>query len=548
LKIGIYWSILLLLLAGASKAEKKIRLSDVIETFDNVPVAFEESEERNKILQQLKLYQKFDSEFIAGCSKNQEKVYESPFCMLLNGPPHQTERQRKAKKRKIRRAILNELKQASKKKDLSGLSSYQESELSMALKSIHKAHWIDSLAKLANSSQSCPPSALSLALGLKLENRFPDPPTKNVTLSLYDRAFHCGTDAASIQAGYRLGLLRIWDGDCDQAEKVFSQIPDSAQNVDYRMRTAYWRLYCAGKKNDEPLRKQLKTWLMREYPLSLHGLLARLEAPENEFSFSVDQDPEVMFRSNLYPHLNSVTRAAEALLREGELVAASSLLYLNLDEVQKAELPFRLYWVSLLRKSRNIPSSFQLMASIFRENPELISKVTLELMYPLQQYQLIEGLNLPVDSYLILSLIRQESAFIANAKSPAGALGLMQLQLATARNFERVSKKQLYIPETNIRVGVKYFRKLMNSYNGEIELALAAYNAGPTRLKQWQKRYPIDNRLLFLDLLPLKETRDYVSSILKNYYLYLNLYAPQETGRRISGQNSSLMQSLKTSK
>jgi soluble lytic murein transglycosylase len=72
-------------------------------------------------------------------------------------------------------------------------------------------------------------------------------------------------------------------------------------------------------------------------------------------------------------------------------------------------------------------------------------------------------------------------------------------------------------------------------HQGETELALAAYNAGPERVKQWLKRYPIKNRLLFLDFLPIRETREYVSSITRNYYWYLKIYGENGEVNKVRG-------------
>jgi soluble lytic murein transglycosylase len=129
------------------------------------------------------------------------------------------------------------------------------------------------------------------------------------------------------------------------------------------------------------------------------------------------------------------------------------------------------------------------------------------------------------DPYLMISLIRQESAFNERARSRVGARGLMQLMPQTARRMERVSLRALFDPKTNIRLGVRFFSHLTERYEGEVELALAAYNAGPHKVDAWRQRYPIDNRLLFVDLIPYRETREYVASIARNYYFYKKLYA-----------------------
>jgi soluble lytic murein transglycosylase-like protein len=71
---------------------------------------------------------------------------------------------------------------------------------------------------------------------------------------------------------------------------------------------------------------------------------------------------------------------------------------------------------------------------------------------------------------------------------------------------------------------VRFFSRLVERYDGNVEFALAAYNAGPERVDVWRMRYPVENRLLFLDLIPFKETREYVASIARNYYWYQRLY------------------------
>ena len=64
----------------------------------------------------------------------------------------------------------------------------------------------------------------------------------------------------------------------------------------------------------------------------------------------------------------------------------------------------------------------------------------------------------------------------------------------------------------------------MNRYDGDASLALAAYNAGANRIDEWTRRYPVKDKILFLDLIPFKETRQYISSIARNYFWYTSLY------------------------
>ena len=104
----------------------------------------------------------------------------------------------------------------------------------------------------------------------------------------------------------------------------------------------------------------------------------------------------------------------------------------------------------------------------------------------------------------------------------------MQVMPATARkHFRRISQQELFSPQTNVKVGVSEFSWLLKRYDGDGELSLAAYNAGPHNVDRWLARYPTSNKMLFVDLIPFAETRDYVALIGRNYFWYLSLYSPQ---------------------
>lgn len=131
-----------------------------------------------------------------------------------------------------------------------------------------------------------------------------------------------------------------------------------------------------------------------------------------------------------------------------------------------------------------------------------------------------------LDPALIFGLIRQESAFDEFAGSGAGAMGLMQLMPKTAKriagelNDRWRNDFNLLIPAINIKYGSTYFKKMLAQYDGHYALAIAAYNAGPNRVKHWlpkNQSLPAD---IWIETIPYKETRGYVSAVIAYAMIY----------------------------
>ena len=142
----------------------------------------------------------------------------------------------------------------------------------------------------------------------------------------------------------------------------------------------------------------------------------------------------------------------------------------------------------------------------------------------------INGRKIP-ESAFILSIIRQESEFDLSANSHAGAKGLMQLMPYTAKLVAKqaklpYSKSRLTTdPEYNINLGSHYIAGLILEYDGAYPFAIAAYNAGPKRVRYWKKinKNPQKNKIDYVDwieLIKFRETRNYVQRVLENYNVY----------------------------
>ena len=135
-----------------------------------------------------------------------------------------------------------------------------------------------------------------------------------------------------------------------------------------------------------------------------------------------------------------------------------------------------------------------------------------------------------INPFLIFAIIKNESNFKQNIDSHIGAIGLMQLMEDTAREManklgvEVVVKEALYNPETNIKIGTKYFAYLKEHYNGNDGLAIAGYNAGMGKVDSWIKDGIIKEDGSDLENIPYKETNNHVRKILRDYRIYQQLY------------------------
>ena len=136
-----------------------------------------------------------------------------------------------------------------------------------------------------------------------------------------------------------------------------------------------------------------------------------------------------------------------------------------------------------------------------------------------------------LDPYLVVSLIRQESEFSPNVISYANAYGLMQVepaagkQLAREEGMSHFQTFQLFDPETNIRLGTRYLRQLLDRFGGVEEYALAAYNAGESRVVDWQAAGPYGGMDEFVESIPFTQTREYVEAIQRNKEIYRSIDA-----------------------
>ena len=341
----------------------------------------------------------------------------------------------------------------------------------------------------------------------------------NIT-EAYTLAKHHGSiDALSVSeaewlAGW-IALRFLKDGEAALAH--FEKVYDSVQTPPSLARGAYW----TGRTTEFLGRPDLAAeWYLRaaNYVTTYYGqlALARLQGdnvpqlpqdptptPEERAAFNANELAQAL-RALLDVDAKPYQRAFATALAEGSSQAV--------DRHMTAEMANKLSRVDL---------GVVIARAAAREKITLV-----QYGYPAPAY----AYPTAPEKALILAITRQESNFDPAALSSAGARGLMQLMPATAKSLAKREKlafgeKKLTEPAYNMRLGSAFLEDLVESFDGSYVLAAAAYNAGPSRARQWVKQFgdprdstidPID----WIEQIPFSETRSYVQRVMENVLVY----------------------------
>lgn len=235
----------------------------------------------------------------------------------------------------------------------------------------------------------------------------------------------------------------------------------------------------------------------------------------------------------------SISAEAEAEFMNRELVKAVRLLG-QLDQPRLQQI-----FVSRLRQDAGTEAEFILITKLANaigrqdlaiRTAKAARRQSIEMGSLLYPVRAVPNDSPGPEKALVLALMRQESEFYPKARSPVGALGLMQLMPATARQVARgkglpYNRDRLVSdPDYNLRLGRSYLNDLLEDFDGSYILALAAYNAGPTRARRWIKAFgdPRDadvDPVLWIERIPFSETRNYVQRILESLVVYRHTLA-----------------------
>jgi hypothetical protein len=403
----------------------------------------------------------------------------------------------------------------------------QKEDLGLLLARVPKLSFeqIVVLSREALKTAACPRS-LNIALARSLEDHLEKPEAWELMESLDDMGLLClaESDPSSEYVFLRVALLRVWREKLDDAIGLLKRAY-SATGRKESHRVLYWLSKVQKMRGQDEEAKRYRVALFAEHPMSWQAIKSYVDQgydPLDAFR-SVPSYPDKYYSGNV-----TVDRRVHWLR-----------LLAKLDDVGFSFTKYGNYTVNRLDKNidagvfQHLARTFDhegqhrlqilVMSRLLQLRPEQISIESLRLLFP-KPYAAELGLHSPnTDTAILLGLARQESGFDPRARSGANAQGLLQVLPGTAREIRK--NTNLMEAKDNVAVGALYFEKLVKMFDGSVERALASYNAGQGRVRTWDRRYAfIKEEQLYMDLIPYRETREYVSSILRNAYWYHRLF------------------------
>ena len=349
------------------------------------------------------------------------------------------------------------------------------------------------------------------------------------------------------RAAWKTGWFAYKDDRFSEAASTFEAAAVASPRANYRPSWLYWAARSHDHLGNEPAATALYRVVASDYLNSYYGRLAatRLDARGEATvapivvmtpagASSVAPDPtaavpnaeviRVLASVELYDQaLQEARYAARAWGASSALQATQAWLRYQRAAQPQPENHFADLRGAITAMRRAYP---QFMAA----GGERLPPAVLQVIFPLKHWPLIKKYSdaHELDPYLITALVAQESTFTVDVRSSANAVGLMQLIPGTARRYAgrlgiRYSSGILTQAETNIRLGMRYFKDLMDRFGGA-HFALAGYNAGENRVSRWIRERPGFAQDEFIDDIPFPETQHYVKRILGTADDYRRLY------------------------
>jgi hypothetical protein len=347
----------------------------------------------------------------------------------------------------------------------------------------------------------------------------------------------CSSDSA--QAGFLMALLQFTNKDPKGATATLTAQCEPEGNDPGGARRKYWLARFTEGEGDSST-KQLSELAHTPIP-SYYGLMAqvrlgsKLTLPAALPAVRGFLKAEFSVSGEVHRLLTAAEDRLRANLRRDASVFLTKASRRLRQENGPDNLVPLLYTAHLCHAAGNHLEAMRIYSKVSTElmddeataNP-LVSRALLSDMYPRPFQERVEWLSgmWKVDPDFVYAIIRQESAFNPTAVSSADARGLMQLMPWLGRALAKqwggkntYTDKTLFVADDNLKFGIFYLHQVQG-YIPHLALTAASYNAGMTRVMNWWRRYgglPLD---VFIEMIPINETRSYVKLVMRNYYYY----------------------------
>lgn len=358
------------------------------------------------------------------------------------------------------------------------------------------------------------------SMGYSLERDFPEVKAMELSVRLHEKVLTC-SEYSQNESLFKLSIFAIQRGECAKSNKYLNMFSASSGRT-VTDRVTYLRSLCSSGK-------EVAKGTANRNPWGGYGIL--LAEPNFE-------GQRYKWHLGTQSGVEDWDRLLATLVELTENNKQSTVRYIatkiNYEKFRALPASFQASVMVLFNYSGADLALFQTLHRFLSDNPDMVSPAVTGLLFPVRYWKEIVENSKSMDPILVKALIRQESAFNPTARSRARASGLMQLIYPTAKRFGVKQPRALLRPEINIQAGSEFLHKLIVEF-GSVELALAAYNAGPGVVREWQKRYPTEDINLFVEMIPYAETREYVRLVTRNYKVYQSmLVAPEETKLSLS--------------
>jgi len=349
------------------------------------------------------------------------------------------------------------------------------------------------------------------------------------------------------RARFKIPWLHRSQGDFQSAKNGFEKLISASRAISFPLNqnnlaarenfipsAQYWLAQTEADLGNPLEKTKVLRELIQDHPFDFYAIVGRMELFMDPLSFS-SQDATQPSQPRK-PAMGELDRLrisrAEKLISIGFLKkGVQELSQIENENVEDPEFLF--YLAGLIGRGQGYQQSINFSWKISRQRHHTaLPRALVELLFPqaFLEDAKQESLDRQLDPHLVLALMRQESAFNPRITSTAKAIGLMQLLPSTATEIARSADvdspthEDLKQPQVNIRLGVKYLDQLLKKFDENIIFALAAYNAGPKKVRSWTAQKSGLPPLEFIESIPFIETRNYVKKVLRNYVIYKSLY------------------------